>query len=140
MKGLLHGLVGFGVLAFVAKLYKWNDSAFFFDGTGLGMYIRVAEIVQFNSQLTYCMTLSAFETAAYICAIAVYASVTIPSLRTIVQPLPNVDSQDDRVEAMRILAAGNTIMIVLLGSILVLQVREKQMTTHPYEAWNANFR
>ena len=29
---------------------------------------------------------------------------------------------DDRVEAMRILSAGNTIMILILGAILVLQV------------------
>lgn len=29
---------------------------------------------------------------------------------------------DDRVEAMRILSAGNTIMMLVLGAILVLQV------------------
>lgn len=29
---------------------------------------------------------------------------------------------DDRVEAMRIVSAGNTIMILILGAILVLQV------------------
>lgn len=61
------------------------------------------------------------QTAAYIFAVAVYVAVTIPSLRTIVHPA-EVDSREDRVEAMRILAAGNTIMMVVLATILILQV------------------
>lgn len=48
--------------------------------------------------------------------------MTIPSLRTVVTPA-DVDTREDRIEAMRILAAGNTIMMVVLGSVLVLQVR-----------------
>jgi hypothetical protein len=59
---------------------------------------------------------------AYIFAIATYVAVTIPSLRTIVEPVPDVDTAEDRVEAMRVLSAGNTIMMVLLGAILTLQV------------------
>jgi hypothetical protein len=62
--------------------------------------------------------------AAYIFAISTYAAVTIPSLRTIVEPVPNVDTLEDRIEALRVLSAGNTIIIVLLGIILSLQVRE----------------
>lgn len=60
---------------------------------------------------------------AYIFGIAVYAGVTIPSLRTIVIPVPDVDTREDRIEAMRILSAGNTIIMILLGAILALQVR-----------------
>jgi hypothetical protein len=51
----------------------------------------------------------------------VYLAVTIPSLRTVVTPA-EVDTRDDRIEAMRILSAGNTIMMVILGAILILQV------------------
>jgi hypothetical protein len=47
-------------------------------------------------------------------------TVTIPALRTIVDPLEE-DSRNDRVEAMRILAAGNTIIMFVLGAILALQ-------------------
>jgi hypothetical protein len=50
----------------------------------------------------------------------VYVTVTIPALRTIVDPLAE-DSRNDRVEAMRILAAGNTIIMFVLGAILALQ-------------------
>lgn len=54
-------------------------------------------------------------------SISVYLSVGVPASRTIASPLPE-DTHEDRVEAMRVLSAGNTIMIVLLGLVLVLQV------------------
>ncbi|KAG8220872.1 hypothetical protein J3R82DRAFT_2369 [Butyriboletus roseoflavus] len=58
--------------------------------------------------------------AGYLFAISVYISVTIPCLRTIVTPV-EVDTMDDRVNAMKILSAGNTIMMLALGAILGLQ-------------------
>ena len=67
---------------------------------------------------------------AYIFAMATYIAVTIPSLRTIVEPVPDVDTLEDRIEAMRVLSAGNTIMMVLLGSILALQVGWSCHPTH----------
>lgn len=67
--------------------------------------------------------LTAAGIAGYIFGIAVYVAVTIPSLRTIVDPVPDVDTRNDQIEAMRVLAAGNTIIAVLLGAILALQVR-----------------
>ncbi|KIL00768.1 hypothetical protein PAXRUDRAFT_821349 [Paxillus rubicundulus Ve08.2h10] len=93
IKALLHGFIGVGIVGLVAKLYKWDESALFFDGSSL---------------------------VAYIFAVSVYLAVTIPSLRTVVTPA-EVDTRDDRIEAMRILSAGNTIMMVVLGAILILQ-------------------
>jgi hypothetical protein len=48
-------------------------------------------------------------------------SVTIPALRTIVTPVEG-DTRDDRIEAMRVLSAGNTIIVVILAGVLLLQV------------------
>ncbi|KAG2070182.1 hypothetical protein BDR04DRAFT_1019601 [Suillus decipiens] len=93
IKAVLHGFIGVGILGLVAKLQKYDESAIFFDGSSL---------------------------VAYIFAVAVYLAVTVPSLRTIVTPV-EVDTRADRIEAMRILSAGNTIMMVVLGAILVLQ-------------------
>ncbi|KAN0088558.1 Shr3 amino acid permease chaperone [Tylopilus felleus] len=93
IKALLHGFIGVGLTGLVAKLLQWDESAIFFDGTSL---------------------------AAYLFAISVYLAVTIQCLRTIVTPTEG-DSMDDRVEAMRILSAGNTIMMLVLGAILGLQ-------------------
>jgi len=98
IKALLHGFMGVGIIALLAKLHKWDESAMFFDGSSI---------------------------AAYIFAISVYITVTIPALRTIVTPVVGVDSRDDRVEAMRVLSAGNTIIAVLLGSVLILQAGQK---------------
>lgn len=52
----------------------------------------------------------------------VYLTVTISSLRTIVNPVRDVDTREDQVEAMRVLSAGNVIIIATLVLILVLQV------------------
>jgi hypothetical protein len=35
-QALLHGLMGIGVVAIIAKLHRWNESAVFFDGGSLG--------------------------------------------------------------------------------------------------------
>lgn len=60
--------------------------------------------------------------AAYVFGIAVYMTVIIPALRTIVTPIVDVDSREDRIEAMRVLSAGNIIIMFFLVGILVLQV------------------
>ena len=62
-------------------------------------------------------------TAAYVFSIAVYLTVCVPGSRTIADPVPE-DTRHDQVEALRILSAGNTIIIVLLGAILALQVSD----------------
>jgi hypothetical protein len=61
------------------------------------------------------------RTVAYILALAVYMTVTIPALRTIVTPHKE-DTRDVRIEAMRVLSAGNTIIVVILAGVLLLQV------------------
>lgn len=35
-QALLHGMVGVGLIGFLAKLHKWTESAVFFDGSSLG--------------------------------------------------------------------------------------------------------
>ncbi|KAH9479620.1 hypothetical protein JR316_0008215 [Psilocybe cubensis] len=98
IKALLHGMVGIGLIGFLAKLHKWTESAVFFDGSSL---------------------------AAYVFAIVVYLTVNINSLRTIVDPVQNVESREDQVMAMRVLAAGNVIIIASLGLILLLQAGQE---------------
>ena len=69
-----------------------------------------------------CLTYSA---GAYVFCISIYLTVIIPALRTIVTPLERVDTREDRIEAMRVLSAGNVMIMVGLVAILVLQVSEK---------------
>ncbi|TFK39346.1 Shr3 amino acid permease chaperone [Crucibulum laeve] len=98
IKALLHGMFGVGLLGLLAKLHKWDESAMFFDGSSL---------------------------ASFVFSIVVYLTVTIPALRTIVIPVPNVDTREDQIEAMRILSAGNIIMIGCLGLLLLLQAGQE---------------
>lgn len=97
IKATLHAVIGVGITGLVGKVVIWDDSAMFFDGTSL---------------------------AAWIFAIAVYISVGVPSIRTVAAPLAGVDTRADQIEALRVLSAGNTIILVLLGAILVLQAGE----------------
>lgn len=43
-----------------------------------------------------------------------------------------VDTMQDRVDAMKILSAGNTIMMITLGAILALQVSAEHTYTHTH--------
>jgi len=58
---------------------------------------------------------------AYMFSVSVYLTVTIPALRTIAAPLPE-DTREGRIEAVRVLSAGNIIMIFALIGVLALQV------------------
>jgi hypothetical protein len=62
---------------------------------------------------------------AYVFSIALYLSVVIPSLRTIATPLEGIETREVRIEAMKVLSAGNVIMIVGLLGILVLQAGQE---------------
>jgi hypothetical protein len=65
--------------------------------------------------------------AAFVFATAMYITVTIPAIRTVVTPVEGVDTREDQIEALRVLSAGNTLIIVLLGGVLALQVRERHV-------------
>ena len=62
------------------------------------------------------------ETALFIAGIIIYISVTIPTLGTVVNPIPEQDTLSDQREAIGILAAGNTLIIGCLFGVLGLQV------------------
>ena len=135
-KALLHGIVILGLVGLIGKLHKWDESAVFFDGSSLGTFclhflpyprIRLRDFPALATVACAChlprvLGRSKTPTAAYIFALAVYMTVGIPACRTVADPVPNVDTKDDQIEALRVLSAGNTIIIVLLGGILALQV------------------
>jgi hypothetical protein len=65
-------------------------------------------------------------TAAFVFATAMYITVTIPTIRTVVMPIEGVDTREDQIDALRVLSAGNTLTMVLLGGVLALQVRSNR--------------
>ncbi|CAE6435615.1 unnamed protein product [Rhizoctonia solani] len=97
VKALLHAMMGVGILGLVAKLHTWDESALFFDGTSL---------------------------AAFMFGVILYASVVIPALRIIVTPL-DTDGRQERIESLRILAAANTLVVICLVAVLVMQAGQE---------------
>jgi len=98
IKGLLHSMMGFGMLGLVVKLHKWDDSAMYFDGSSL---------------------------VAYVFGLCVYLTVTVPGLQTIVEPAEGDEEVAARLDALRILSAGNILIMFCLGGILVLQAGQE---------------
>ncbi|GJE91092.1 Shr3 amino acid permease chaperone [Phanerochaete sordida] len=98
IKALMHAIMGVGIIGLVGKLVKMDESAKWFDGSSL---------------------------VAYIFALSVYLSVGLPASRTIATPVEGVDTREDQIEALRLLSAGNTIIIALLGGVLFLQAGEE---------------
>ncbi|KAF7309595.1 hypothetical protein MIND_00330500 [Mycena indigotica] len=97
IKALLHGMIGVVVVGLIAKLHAWDDSAMFFDGSCI---------------------------ATMIFALAVYVTVVVPMLRTIVTPQAG-DSRSDQVEALTILSAANIIIVACLALVLLLQAGQE---------------
>jgi len=130
-QALLHGMVGVGLIGFVSKLHRWDESAVFFDGSSLGTCPTGTS--HFSVPI---LKLLLPLPAVYVFGIAVYLTVTINSLRTIVDPVKDVDTREDQIMAVRVLAAGNVIIISCLGLILALQVSRHHVNTylasHPY--------
>jgi len=97
IKGLLHVVVGIGMSACLLKLSNWTESAVFFDGS---------------------------SAALFLIGIIMYFSVTLPCLRTVVSPLSD-ETLDERREALSVLVAGNTLIVLCLVGILVLQAGQE---------------
>jgi ER membrane protein SH3 len=54
--------------------------------------------------------------------VLLYMTVVIPGLRTVCVPIEG-ETRDVQIEALRVLAAGNTLIAGCLGLVLALQVR-----------------
>jgi hypothetical protein len=66
---------------------------------------------------------------AFLAGVIIYISVTLPTLRTVVAPL-EMDSISDQRDALAVLAAGNTLIVVSLGAVLFLQVSTHLSRVH----------
>lgn len=105
---MLHIVIGTGLLGFLMKLYKPSEANMLFDGASLVLYM---------------------------CGITVYIANIVKGLRTVTAgayggydpesgkppPLGTEDNYIGREDSLRVLAASNTILALVLIGILVLQ-------------------
>ncbi|ORX35064.1 Shr3 amino acid permease chaperone [Kockovaella imperatae] len=113
VKALFHVALGLPLIALIVKLHGWTESAMFFDGSSLALHVAV---------------------------IILYLTVHIPSLRTflpesstvtsfsILPPPPPRDTpptEAERIEALRVLCAGNALVGVVTVGIIIMQLGQE---------------
>ncbi|KAL1405346.1 Protein csh3 [Vanrija albida] len=114
VKALFHAAMGLPLIVLLLKLHKWTESALFFDGTSVALQLAT---------------------------IVLYLSVHIASLRTFLpdsnkgsnsfnflpQPPPrDVPATDDeKIEAVRVLAAANALVGLLLLGVIGMQIGQE---------------
>lgn len=108
---MLHIVIGVAILGFMIKLYKMNESNMLFDGASLVLYM---------------------------CSVVVYIANTVKGMRTVDAGAYGGMTQEDgepkfqgrpgdesdfigREDSLRVMAASNTILALMLVGVLVLQ-------------------
>ncbi|CAI6341790.1 unnamed protein product [Periconia digitata] len=100
---ILHIVIGTGVLGFLAKLYKASESNLLFDGASLVLYMAGITI--------------------YITNIVKGFRVVTAGVYGNVEAVGDVEAGDyiNREDTLRVFAASNTILALVLVGVLVLQ-------------------
>ncbi|KDN52351.1 hypothetical protein K437DRAFT_243822 [Tilletiaria anomala UBC 951] len=127
VQALLHGMMALGLIGLVAKLHRWTDAAKYYDGGSLVIYMA---------------------------AVCMYGAVSVPNLRLIANPnnvdyldRSSIRTQrekqaedaakgiapppptgpmtgEERIAALRILGATNSIIVAMLAGVVLLQVSD----------------
>lgn len=125
---LLHGMMGLGIVGLIAKLHRWNDMAKYFDGGSLVlfmgsvcMYLGVAVP---NLRLISNPTDLRLLRASAIATQRQSQQEAYDAGESTFLPPSGPMTQDEKVAAIRIISASNTICAVLLVGVLVLQISE----------------
>ncbi|GAC97211.1 hypothetical protein PHSY_004796 [Pseudozyma hubeiensis SY62] len=125
---LLHGMMGLGVIGLIAKLHRWNEMAKYFDGGSLALFMGA--ICMYLGVAVPNLRLIADPTnekLVWNSAIATQRQSQLEAFNkgeSDFKPSDGPMTQDEKVAAIRIVSASNTICIVLLVGVLVLQISE----------------
>ncbi|KAJ9606164.1 Protein csh3 [Cladophialophora chaetospira] len=115
---ILHIMLGTGIIGLIIKLYKPSESNMLFDGGSLVLYM-VAVIVYIANIIKGLRIVSEGDYGVG------YAKLTQDQLDDVNMQGYDVDSGDSvlgREDNLKVLAASNTILALVLVGVLVLQV------------------
>ncbi|CAO1618389.1 unnamed protein product [Sympodiomycopsis kandeliae] len=123
---LLHGMMALGIIGAIAKLHRWSETAKYFDGScivlmviSVAMYVVViVPNLKLLSDPTNLDLLNRSSIRTERDSIIMSSGGTPPELYD--TPL----TQNERISALRIIAATNTIIMALLGGVVLLQCSE----------------
>lgn len=128
VSALLHGMMGLGLIGLVAKLHRWNEMAKYFDGGSLALFMGA--ICMYLGVSVPNLRLISDPTnikLLYNSAIATQRQSQLEAFEkgeSQFKPSDGAMTQDEKVAAIRIVSASNTICAVLLVGVLVLQISE----------------
>jgi imidazoleglycerol phosphate synthase glutamine amidotransferase subunit HisH len=60
----------------------------------------------------------------FVFGVMLYTTVVIPGIRTVADPIEE-ETRQDQTEALRVLAAGNTLIVICLGLVIALQAGQE---------------
>ena len=60
----------------------------------------------------------------FVFGVMLYTTVVIPGIRTVADPVEE-ETRQDQTEALRVLAAGNTLIVICLGLVIALQAGQE---------------
>lgn len=125
---LLHGMMGLGIVGLIAKLHRWNDMAKYFDGGSLVLYMGAVcmylGVAVPNLRLMSNPTNLKLLLASAIATQRQSQQEAFDAGESTFQPPSGPMTQDEKVAAIRIISASNTICAILLVGVLVLQISE----------------
>ncbi|CAD6888488.1 unnamed protein product [Tilletia caries] len=101
---LLHGMISLGLVGLLAKLHRWSEVAKYYDGGSL-LLARSSVTTQRRMVAD---------------AIAKEAGLEPPETIDITSPL----TPDERIQGLRVIAASNTIVMLLLAGVVLMQATE----------------
>lgn len=109
---MLHIVVGVGLLGFIIKLYKANEANLLFDGASLVLYM-CGVVVYIANIVKGMRTVDA----------GAYGGKSLEEGETLLQKQVDGEEADfiGREDSLRVMAASNTILALVLVGVLVLQ-------------------
>ncbi|WVN87590.1 uncharacterized protein L203_102773 [Cryptococcus depauperatus CBS 7841] len=113
VKALFHGALGLPLIMLLVKLHKWNESAMFFDGSCIAMHMATIILyltVHINSLRTFLPESSTSAT---------YSLLPTP------HPRLSPPTENERAEAVRVLAAANALVGLLAIGVMGMQIGQE---------------
>lgn len=125
---LLHGMMGLGVIGLIAKLHRWNEMAKYFDGGSLVLFIgSICMYLGVSVPNLRLISDPTNERLVWNSAIGTQRQSQLEAFNkgeSDFKPSDGAMTPDEKVAAIRIISASNTICVVLLTGVLILQISE----------------
>ncbi|ODN89720.1 hypothetical protein L198_06414 [Cryptococcus wingfieldii CBS 7118] len=113
VKALFNVALALPLVALLVKLHKWNESAMFFDGSCVAMHLATV-ILYLTVHLTSLRTFLPESTVA-----SSYSVLPTPA------PREFPPTNDEKIEALRVLAAANALVGLLTVGIIGMQIGQE---------------